>query len=83
MAATPPTIASPTPEAPQTPKPLKPEKNFRNKDPRISPTPVLRMKDGESLEDAISRLGAAGWLIPGPGQVDVSSDSMGKYFELR
>jgi len=45
--------------------------------------PVLRMKEGESLEEAVERLRKDGWLIPDLGQLSQKEDATGKYFVLK
>jgi hypothetical protein len=44
---------------------------------------ILRMKDGEELEDAVERLRKAGWIIPDLGQLAIKEDAVGKYFVLK
>jgi hypothetical protein len=44
---------------------------------------ILRMKEGEELEDAVERLRKAGWIIPDLGQLAVKQDAVGRYFILK
>lgn len=43
----------------------------------------LRLKEGETLEEAVERLRARGWQIPSIGQLAEGSDSAGKYFYIK
>jgi hypothetical protein len=44
---------------------------------------ILRMKEGEELEDAVERLRKAGWIIPDLGQLAIKQDAVGRYFILK
>jgi len=46
-------------------------------------TTILRLKEGESLEDAIIRWRKDGWNVPDASQLVLGSDGVSKYVTLK
>lgn len=61
--------------------PMKKEKPFFNK--RGFGSEKLRLKDGEELEKGVLRLRKDGWEIPDLSALQVGTDQVGKYVELK
>lgn len=60
------------------PKPAEISNNFKNKNGQISR--YLRIKEKETLAEAVARLTSNGWNIPDISQLKEESDEAGKYF---
>jgi hypothetical protein len=70
----------PKDDAGQTKEP-EPSKPFFHKNGMGQP--ILRIKEGESLEEAVARLRKEGWIIPDLGQLAEKQDATGSFFVLK
>lgn len=59
-----------------------PSKAFKNTRGGLAVT-LLRLKEGETIEEAIKRLTTDGWMIPSADQLTEGKDATSRYITLR